>query len=795
MAGFKDTVENKAATNVDKPAKDYNAGVDRSRDELRNEAKQVKSELKIKLQAEEKLRKASLKNQTMLQRKKLEDMKRAGKISDADYRRRSEELTDWEKSERIKVEADIAAKKSELTGKATEILIQEEAKARIDSIKNSVQEENNLRLAAFQNRLFNESAYRMQQENDLLRQMADIAKQNAVDEYNLKKEQMDSLAQLQLAGQDELVQEYLEKMSEADKKMYADRLLMAKGQQVSERHKKALEHTDVANRETGDKVTANLSAKLGDSPLGDGIATALGDAVANANATVNAAITDTLQKLEASFSLADYESTIAVHLEDSGLTFDRINNLFQGQALSSPYFRYEDLLKNLQSAVETGRTESASQRAFLMTVTDKVVQTFNALDENMMNLIRVQQVDTTASRMGMEAYLTRMFNFYFNDHSYLVKSFDGVAASLMEVSAQMPNAAAGVEFEYQAQKWLGAMGSVGAVDNTLTSIAEALGAIGTGNITKMSSNEQMQNLMVMAMNRAGLNYADLLTRGINSQQTNELMKAVINYIQYLYGSTDSNVIRSQYAELFGITITDMRAMANLTDQMISELYQSAMSYDDTLTELNRQFSKVSGRMSIGEKLNNMLDNIIATTGASIANNPVLYMTYNALDMIEGITGGIEIPFVNVMGFGLDLNMKLTEIGKMAVGGLGMLGNFISGIGALFKGGMWNVDAWNVRSTKGKNLSGYKSAGQLETTTSSMSYVSNTNETGSSQSLVDQQTKSGEDITGDSKQDADTEMKKLELILEILQNKHSPIAVSISSGGTNPIYQPTQSFGG
>ena len=60
----------------------------------------------------------------------------------------------------------------------------------------------------------------------------------------------------------------------------------------------------------------------------------------------------------------------------------------------------------------------------------------------------------------------------------------------------------------------------------------------------------MQNLLVMAANRMGLSYSDMLIEGINSTDANKLMYGVIAYLQDVVSGAN-NVVKAQYAQIFG----------------------------------------------------------------------------------------------------------------------------------------------------------------------------------------------------------------------------------------------------
>jgi hypothetical protein len=70
--------------------------------------------------------------------------------------------------------------------------------------------------------------------------------------------------------------------------------------------------------------------------------------------------------------------------------------------------------------------------------------------------------------------------------------------------------AGGAEYEYNIQKWLGSMYSLGMSSDTVTKLASAIDMLATGDVSGLSSSG-MQNLLVMAANKGGLAYGDLLS--------------------------------------------------------------------------------------------------------------------------------------------------------------------------------------------------------------------------------------------------------------------------------------------
>ena len=123
----------------------------------------------------------------------------------------------------------------------------------------------------------------------------------------------------------------------------------------------------------------------------------------------------------------------------------------------------------------------------------------------------------------------------------------------------------------QHKKWLGSLGSVGVSDSTLQLIAQGLNYLGTGNVEGLNSSQSLQNLLVMAANKAGLDYASLLTSGIDADTTNKLLGGLVSYMQSISSNTNQ-VVKSQYANLFGMTISDMTAVLKLSsDDLVSFL--------------------------------------------------------------------------------------------------------------------------------------------------------------------------------------------------------------------------------
>ena len=475
----------------------------------------------------------------------------------------------------------------------------------------------------------------------------------------------------------------------------------------------------------------------------------------------------------------------------AGFNFQSINETIRKNTAFNPFIKYEEVLDNLSTLVEAGIADNVVQRAFLQTISEDIATTFEANRESLLEIIRIQQRDSTAARLGMEAGLTRLFNYYFSDTSYLSNTFDAVQEAMIDLSAQLDEKTA-VELEYIVQKWLGSLGSVGVSSGVLQSLAQGITYLGTGIVNALSGNQSLQNLLVMASSRAGLNYSSMLTGGINASQANALLASVISYVQEIAGS-NNNVVKQQYAELFGLSIADMKAFQNINNQVLDSLLQNGMTYSNTLEELNSQISQIGSRMHLSTMVDNVLDNALASVGVSVLNNSAAYGIWKAADMLESLTGGIKLPFITALGTGIDLNMTLEGLIKGGVLGFGAIGTLISGIGAIgnaLNGGVLGTfnsegvsNLWNVGLNKGTGFSGYQNAGKLSTTTSSTAYVSSGSELGIQQSLSDEQRKTGEQVQGE-----DTTANDTMAILRALDSNLEAIHEYFENGGSvsNPL---------
>lgn len=117
----------------------------------------------------------------------------------------------------------------------------------------------------------------------------------------------------------------------------------------------------------------------------------------------------------------------------------------------SPFVKQADVVDNLKTLVGKGIAYNVEQRAFLDTISDKIATTFEATDATLLKLVRIQQADSTAARLGMEAALNQFLNSMYETTEYMTEAAASIRANIYEASALM-GAAEATAFEYQVQK-------------------------------------------------------------------------------------------------------------------------------------------------------------------------------------------------------------------------------------------------------------------------------------------------------------------------------------------------------
>lgn len=298
-------------------------------------------------------------------------------------------------------------------------------------------------------------------------------------------------------------------------------------------------------------------------------------------------------------------------------------------------------VENIASLVDRGVAQEVEGQALIATLSDKIVTTFDVLSEDLRRLIRLQQSNITASQAGVESGITQFLNTTFANTEYLGTSggsgvYDSVKSGIMDALSQM-NVDQATSFEFAVQKWLGSLYTLGASQSTISTLASGLNLLSTGNINELAGKTSTQTLFALAAERAGISYADILTGGLDADTVDALMKSMVNYLGEIANNTSNQVLRSEWSNILGISISDLRAIQNLTqNESLLNSILSVENVDRSKAEslfLN-QLGQISSRTTLSEMTSNFMENLSFTFGSSLLQNTTAYMGYKLGRMID-----------------------------------------------------------------------------------------------------------------------------------------------------------------
>ena len=266
----------------------------------------------------------------------------------------------------------------------------------------------------------------------------------------------------------------------------------------------------------------------------------------------------------------------------------------------------------------------------------------------------------------------------------------------MEAEARLGRVA-GTEFEYEAQKWLGSLYSVGASQGLINQLASGLGYLGSGDVSGLSSNTALTNLLAVAANKGGgASLGDLMTKGATASDISALMTGLYSLVQEV-SKTNNVVALKEYASVFGMSISDLKSVLNLTASDIKTLTEQTLSYNDALETVTNQLnaSTLLNRTHVSRLLDNLTSNIVDSIASGIAGNAAGYIGWKMAGVAAELTKGIEI---SAAPLGVGTNTTVSEVVKAAATAAALGAN----LNKLF-GGLSNLGGVNLANLGGKDL--------------------------------------------------------------------------------------------
>lgn len=344
----------------------------------------------------------------------------------------------------------------------------------------------------------------------------------------------------------------------------------------------------------------------------------------------------------------------------------------------STIIKFESYLSNITELAKQGIGSGVEVAALLSTVADKTIPHFRADSAYLRRLVLLGEQGATQRFFGLESIIQKTLNSQFGESSYLNQLFESVNANLQDAISNLSDKL-GSDNQYKfltsTQTWLASLYEQGVDSNTVTRISNVINALGSGNISAVSSDAGMQKLMLLAMDKAGIDYATLLQKGFTNIDVNNLLYNMVDYLQDISTSTNSNnVLESAYANMFGLSMTDMYAFRNLKKDIQMASVNSVSDIEkETVERLNRVDN--AAYTALSEKVDTLIENIkfdfssklaYGTNYAAIKGGKIAFDIGSAIGQIPVIgaaglpvqaagaaamAGGMLLP---LLGVGLDL---------------------------------------------------------------------------------------------------------------------------------------------
>lgn len=134
-----------------------------------------------------------------------------------------------------------------------------------------------------------------------------------------------------------------------------------------------------------------------------------------------------------------------------GSYWRRMSDSISAATSTSNLISQSAVVNSVKEMINQGISFNVDQRAALAVMSESIASTFNATDGTLLRLIRIQEQDSTAARLGMESALTSFLNNMYETTEYMGSIADGIRANLETATALM-TATDAVAFEYQVQK-------------------------------------------------------------------------------------------------------------------------------------------------------------------------------------------------------------------------------------------------------------------------------------------------------------------------------------------------------
>ena len=345
------------------------------------------------------------------------------------------------------------------------------------------------------------------------------------------------------------------------------------------------------------------------------------------------------------------QESMAYNLNGTDRSLREVSNTLNRAIQGTGVVKQQEVYNNLTKLITNGIVFNAEQRAYLQTLSNDLGMVFDVSNGSLTRLINLQRKDLSSNRMAIEYSLKEFLNQNYQTSQYIKEGFEGVSQALIEAQSLMASDTA-MELEAVLQQWMGSLSSVGMSSSTIQNLATAIGQLGAGDISGLSSNN-MQNLLVMGASLAGQSYADLLTNGLTASTANDLMQGIVSYIAGMANNT-SNVVKSEYGRIFGLSVSDIVAASQ-----VGNVTENGFINDNIYNLLG----DMSDYLYLPTQIDNMLANLMYNWATTVASSELNYSIYKISDLIgqatSALVGGTTVN-LGFLGNGVS-----TDLGTIA----------------------------------------------------------------------------------------------------------------------------------
>lgn len=395
------------------------------------------------------------------------------------------------------------------------------------------------------------------------------------------------------------------------------------------------------------------------------IASTIGNAISSAATAISDSLTETFgSSIESMVEQMKLSSTLqARYIKDSE------DNLFvwqdivtQANDAGNVTYKNTKLLENYVSLIQRGIQDNneiqLNEYAKIVTLKDELGATFELYSEKLLNLIYIQNQNTTETRIGLERALNGYLTQLTENTRYLSDMYKSVTDALYEMETQMTGAAS-TELEFVVQKWMGTLYDSGFSSSSVNAIVQAINSLGTGDTSNISSASA--TLLEKAAASAGLNYGSMLVNGVDSTTIDLLLTSVLMELSDA-NQGSNNVVRRKLAELYGVNLSDLTVAGQLVSEGTFDLLRNSenLTYTQMHDMYNVAMEALSENQTIYEILDNFTENFTSSVGATVASNPVNYMNYK-LGTTGPLRGTLVGSLLTIGAMGEGLNQAAVQV--------------------------------------------------------------------------------------------------------------------------------------